>query len=217
MRAPLDKYTLPDRSSQGWFGATRKHDIHTGIDLYCEPNDVVHAIESGYVVSVSRFTGPKAGSPWWHDTDAVLVRGASGLILYGEVSADVSAGQAVSEGQRLGRVVTVLRNDKGLPMTMLHLELYELGYSPNEGDAGEVWKLGECKPEYLVNPQILLPEFQGKFTWNDMEWAFDKGVHEGWMRKAYEGSDGHAKSDLEFYKSSYYEHEKNRNGLIKIK
>jgi len=44
---PLNNYILPVDNSQGLFGAIRKHDIHTGIDLYCEKHDIVYAIEDG--------------------------------------------------------------------------------------------------------------------------------------------------------------------------
>ena len=116
---PLNRFRMPH--SQGTFGATRKHDMHTGIDLYCNPNVSVRAIESGKVVNVAPFTGPKAGLDWWNDTECVIVQGASGYFLYGEVAASVTKGQLLKEGEVLGSVKTVLKKNKGLPMTMLHL------------------------------------------------------------------------------------------------
>lgn len=60
MTSPLKRYKPPHAG--GVFGAVRKYDIHTGIDLYCESGDHVYAIEDGIVVNVCHFTGPKVGS-----------------------------------------------------------------------------------------------------------------------------------------------------------
>lgn len=149
---PLTKYTLPKENSQGLFGAIRKFDIHTGIDLYCFTDDVVYAIESGVVVNVCPFTGSRVGLGWWNETDAVLVEGSSGVILYGEINPSVSVGQIIKEGDVIGTILRVLKVDKGLPMDMLHLELYKPGYS---GD-GEIWNLLTDKPHMLLDPSVLL-------------------------------------------------------------
>ena len=135
----------------GEFGAVRKFDIHTGIDFYAPQGDQVYAIEDGVVVNVCHFTGKNAGSPWWNDTRAVFVEGASGVICYGEISEceGIAACSRVSEGEVIGRILTVLRRDKGFQMSMLHLELYEHGY---RGD-GEVW-INE-RPAMLKDPSVL--------------------------------------------------------------
>ena len=65
------------------FGAIRKYDVHTGVDLHCEENESVFAIESGIVKYVAAFTGASAGSPWWEDTSYVGILGGSGYIVYG--------------------------------------------------------------------------------------------------------------------------------------
>lgn len=143
---------IPSGNHPGAFGTPRKHDVHTGIDLYCEDGDYVYAIEDGIVVNICDFTGPKANLPWWNDTRAILIEGKSGVILYGELSEEVSIGDTVSEGQLIGKIKRVLKINKGLPMDMLHLELYETGY---RGD-GEIWNLGEPKPNMLNDPSILL-------------------------------------------------------------
>jgi murein DD-endopeptidase MepM/ murein hydrolase activator NlpD len=150
MTKPLITYTNPH--SGGKFAAVRKYDIHTGIDLYCEENSKVFAIEKGIVVNICNFTGEKAESPWWENTQAILIEGKSGVILYGEVSTNLHIDDKVKEGQIIGEVLRVLKKNKGLPMTMLHLELYKRGYRGN----GEIWNLNENKPEMLLNPNILL-------------------------------------------------------------
>ena len=152
MGKPLKNYTLPKENSQGQFGAIRRYDIHTGIDLYCNQFDDVFTIESGEVVNVCHFTGPQVGLDWWNNTDAVLIEGKSGVILYGELEPCVKVGDLVNEGQKIGKILRVLKKDKGLPMDMRHLELYEHGY---RGD-GEIWKLNESKPKSLRDPSNII-------------------------------------------------------------
>lgn len=147
--SPLDKFDPPH--ARGEFGAVRKYDIHTGVDLYCKPLSEVHAIEDGVVVAHGPFTGPDAGSPWWNHTHYVMVEGASGVVLYGELWPFVSTGELVYAGDALGVVLTVLRKDKGLPMTMLHMELYE----PKTTKPVE-WKLDEPQPATLRDITPLL-------------------------------------------------------------
>ncbi len=94
------------------------------------------------------------GTPWWNDTNFILLRGESGAILYGEITfnKDILNVEHVKEGDLLGWVKTVLKEDKGKPMTMLHIELYNENYI---GD-GVIWKLGEQKPEILRDITSLL-------------------------------------------------------------
>ncbi len=150
-RWPLEGRASLAPSEQGAFGAVRRHDVHTGVDLYAREGAVVRAVEDGVVVAVERFTGPEAGSPWWRDTDAVLVEGASGVVLYGEVAPQVTLGARLVAGDVVGRVVTVLRRDKGLPTAMLHLELYAHGTR-----ASVWWRHGEARPAALRDPTPLL-------------------------------------------------------------
>lgn len=138
----------------GQFGACRKHDIHTGVDLYTYPGMPVVACEPGVVVAIENYTGPKAGSPWWHDTQAVLVEGASGVICYGEISVrDLKVGDQITRDSCLGCVKTVLRKNKGRPMTMLHIELYTPGTRESV-----VWALGQNQPLNLLDVTIPLRE-----------------------------------------------------------
>lgn len=138
-------------SPEGDFGAVRKHDIHTGIDLYCKENETVYAIETGIVQKIQPFTGKKAGSGWWHDTEYIGVLGKSGYIIYGEITPLVKEGDKVLAGQAIAQVKTVLKKDKGRPMNMLHLELY----SKVVNDPF-IWNLNEEKKPELLDPKILL-------------------------------------------------------------
>lgn len=143
---------LDEVPEQGRFGAKRRYDFHTGVDLYCESGTPVYAVETGIVVNVCNFTGEDAGSPWWSDTKAVLVEGRSGVILYGEIDVLVQPNTLIKEGTLIGNVRRVLKNDKGLPTTMLHMELYAPGY---KGD-GEWWRSEKLKPAALLNIEELL-------------------------------------------------------------
>ena len=147
-------WEIPVNKHPGAFGVVRKHDTHTGIDLYCPEGNPVHAVESGIVVRCGAFTGPDAESPWWLPTRYVLVEGISGVVCYGEIQEDpnIVVGAEVRPSQRLGSVRQVLKNDKGTPQSMLHLELYDFGFK------GEPvwWKLDQPKPEALKDPTKLL-------------------------------------------------------------
>ena len=123
---PLKEYNLPSLTSQNCFGSKRKHDFHTGVDLFCEENEEVYSIYDGIVTSVIQFTG-YAESPWWNDTQAIMIYHPEiqKTFLYGEILTNIKVGRTVKAGQEIGRVKTVLKKDKGKPMTMLHMECYK--------------------------------------------------------------------------------------------
>jgi hypothetical protein len=154
MRFPLATPLVT--SAEGMFGAERKHDIHTGIDLYTIRNSPVFAMEDATVVAIEEFTGPPE-SPWWLPTKAVLAEGRSGTILYGELNPTVQVGDQIKEDQIIGHVLPVLPENKvrsdipGHSRCMLHLELYEKGTTKST-----IWKLGEPCPEGLKDPTALL-------------------------------------------------------------
>ncbi len=143
---------LPLPPHPGAFGVTRAHHVHEGVDLYCVEGTPVQAVEAGTIVAIIPFTGPRANSDWWHDTDAVLVEGASGVVLYGEVSpVGKRVGDTVQRGETLGQVKQVLRTEKGRPMSMLHLEVHAAGTR----DAFE-WTIATGKPPSLRDPTPFL-------------------------------------------------------------
>src|ERR1035437_6690863 len=147
------KYKLPIGEELGAFGIIRKHDVHTGVDMYCEVGDDVVTMEDGVVVAVEFFTGPRVDMPWWNDTQAVAIKGKSGIINYGEVRAYLEVGDEVKEGDLVGWVIPVLKKDKSkVPSTsMLHLELY------TEYDGKwAMWEIGDEQPNNLSNPTSLL-------------------------------------------------------------
>lgn len=150
------KIQLPKKTQPGSFGFVRKHDIHTGVDLYCNFREPAYAIEDGYIINRGHFTGYDE-SPWWNNTDFLLIQGKSGCILYGEIELAAwhvrgAVGDYVTAGSLLGYVIPVLKKDKGLPMNMLHIELYDRSYT----GCGEVWKLNESQPIPLKDITPLL-------------------------------------------------------------
>lgn len=156
----------PDRPGQ--FGTMRKHDVHTGVDLYTYPGMTVMAVEPGVVVAIEDYTGPKAGSPWWFDTQAVLVEGTSGVICYGEIAVlkKIQVGFRVDEETCLGCIKRVLRKNKGRPMHMLHFEFYTPGTRESV-----VWGLNDPRPENLLDPSGKLREAWEASTARKLEYT----------------------------------------------
>ena len=70
---PLKKYNLPNYLSQNYFGAKRKYDYHTGVDLFCEENEEVYSIYDGIIINVIEFTG-FSESPWWNKNGLQMVK-----------------------------------------------------------------------------------------------------------------------------------------------
>jgi hypothetical protein len=105
-------------------------------------------------VLIEDFTGSKVGSSWWNNTRAVHVEGESGVIVYGEIleREGLSVGDKVRSGECIGEVITVLLKDKGRPMTMLHMELYDHG--SRESVTWHPWQ--EKQPQFLKDPTQLL-------------------------------------------------------------
>lgn len=146
---PIGKY------HPGGFAFVRKQSVHTGVDLYCKVGETVSAVEDGTVVAVEFFTGPEAGCPWYNTTMAVLIEGASGVVLYGEIrpNPDLVVGSKIKAGDTVGFVMAVLKIDKGNGTSMLHLELYRKGTRQSVW-----WEHGKPQPTRLMNPTNRLLE-----------------------------------------------------------
>lgn len=132
----------------------RTHHTHEGVDIYAEEGTNVYAMESGIIVGFGIFTGEEVGSDWWNYTEYLMIAGASGVINYGEIyqTPFYDFGMVVNAGDIIGKVKQVLKKDKGLPMSMLHIELYKHGTMMPVKE----WKVGEPKPEQLFDPTKLL-------------------------------------------------------------
>ena len=154
-RLPSGTTALPLPPHPGAFGVVRKHHTHEGVDLYAPEGSVVSAVEAGVVVRIEAFTGTHAGTPWWHDTWAVFVEGASGVVVYGEIQPHLGLveGARAEAGQPLGVIIPVLKTPKGRPASMLHLELH----APGTREA-PAWEHGQPRPRSLRDPTPwLLP------------------------------------------------------------
>ena len=127
---------IPINHHPGAFGFHRRHNFHTGVDLYTKDNAAVFAVESGTVVHIEKFTGRSLGQDWWEETWGLMIEGASGVVNYGEIYAPpqwVKLGVPVKQQQYIGNVKRVLLFDKlrpdipGHSCSMLHIELYKHG------------------------------------------------------------------------------------------
>jgi len=149
------KPNIPSDGSPGSFAYKRARTYHPGVDLYCDEEQEVVAIEDGTVVNVCVFTGPEATppSPWWNETWGVLVEGESGVIGYCELKPIfyIKKGFKLKKGDMIGRIIPVLKRDKGNGTTMLHFELYLKG-SRDHAD----WHHDEPQPVELCDPTPLL-------------------------------------------------------------
>jgi phosphopantothenoylcysteine decarboxylase len=155
--------TMKSFPHPGWFGSVRKHDMHAGVDLYCDSSHSVCPFEDGEVVSWGQFTGEAVGSPWWNDTEYVSVKGKSGIIVYGEIKLDdrlksANKRQVKAGSHCLGQIRTPLKSYPkeeiyGHRMDMLHIELLAHDAPVNFVEA---WKHGEDRPKYLKDPTIYL-------------------------------------------------------------
>jgi hypothetical protein len=172
---------IPVGKHPGAFGYARRYSYHTGVDLYTTAGTLVYPVEDGVVVGVEGFTGPQDNSPWWNNTNALLVAGKSGTVCYGEI--DVGGigefgymidpynvnhvknviGKRVSTANAIGVVKAVVKEGRERPdipghsRAMLHVELYTKGHN----DCSHSWKLDQSKPDYLLDPTPHLLESRG--------------------------------------------------------
>ncbi len=149
---------IPIHPHMGAFGVRRRHDIHSGVDLYANVGTPVYPVEDGIVVAIDPFTGKDADCDWWEDTWAVYVEGKSGIVCYGEIlpNSFLKIGDKVTVSEKaphnvIGTVLRVLRTDKGRPTSMLHIELHNKGFIH-----GTHWIKGKEKSENLLDPTQYL-------------------------------------------------------------
>jgi hypothetical protein len=157
---------------EGQFAFVRKHEIHTGVDLYCAEKQPVVAVDDGFFVQWVKFTGPEAGSPWWEPTSAVIIAHDWGVMVYGEIvagrkgTAHAHVSPSIKRGDIIGYVKRVrpLKVGDPRPTTMLHVELWRdraavlWCYQGKRSKEAADWPLGFPRPEGLLDPMILLAD-----------------------------------------------------------
>lgn len=149
---------IPFGFHPGAFGFKRKYEHHTGVDLYTSSGETVYAMEDGVIVCITKFTGKNDNSPWWRDTDCVLIKGNSGVICYGEIISNLKVGDFIKTGDQIAKVETVLHEGKERPdipghsRSMLHIELYP----SDKMEPSTPWYLNDEKPSYLLDPTEYL-------------------------------------------------------------
>ncbi len=148
---------IPVNPHPGAFGVIRKNHTHEGVDIYCPEGTIVQACEDGIFMGYHPFTGPQIGMPWWNDTWCAIVKHKEFVLVYGEIvpmSSHVNVGYPINAGNIMGVVVPVLIKNKGRPMSMLHLEMYDKECNPM--DITHPWELHGSRPKYLMNPTDYL-------------------------------------------------------------
>lgn len=100
---------------------------------------------------------------WWKDTKAVLVKGLSGVVVYGEIKPDwtLQVGDQVGVNSLIGQVTPVLPDHKFRPdiphhsVSMLHIELYTSQVAEKNFRWG-TWEVGGPRPDGLLDPTPFL-------------------------------------------------------------
>lgn len=154
---------LPVPPHPGAFGDVRPRHIHEGVDVYAEPGTAVHAVEDGMIVGVTPLSGADTRGGYWHDMEAVLVQGKSGLAVYCEITPlkTLEPATQVKQGALLGHIYEKgYKNQNPNRKTedsehsfFLHLELHH----PATRKPVK-WLPGQPKPDTLFDPTpFLLP------------------------------------------------------------
>jgi hypothetical protein len=147
---PDDATGLPLTGHPGCFAHRRRFHTHQGVDLYVPEGTAITCVEDGVIVAIHKFTGEHAEppTPWWGNTWSVMVEGQSGVVCYGEIIPDgLQVGAPIEQGAVVGHVTPVLLEDRGRPMSMLHLELYRHGVREPAD-----WQFEPETPEGLMDP-----------------------------------------------------------------
>ena len=167
---------LRENGESGSFWEDRKDRHHCGIDLYAPEGEPVLAIEEGEVIEVGIMTSPEMIS-YWNETYYIIIRNLSGLFCkYGELgSSNVKTRDTVEAGQMIGRVGTVLNNEKidcSAPEyiqklkdknpSMLHFELWEdEPVIEDDNYLGGNW-FGDERPKKLLDPTEYLNSIESQ-------------------------------------------------------
>ena len=150
-----DLVEIPIGNHPGAFNFKRKNHYHEGVDLYAQNNEPIYNIKDAIIINIHPFTGKNANSPWWEDTFCVLTKSSTCYFLYGEIIPNplLKIGDFIKEGALIGKIKTVLKKDKGLPMSMLHLECYDINFNISSGFPGNSLN---SLPQWVLDPTPFL-------------------------------------------------------------
>ncbi len=158
-----DETILPVPPHPGAFGDVRPRHCHEGIDIYGPPDMPVLAVEDGTVIGVTPLGGGATREAYWHDMEAVLVVGASGLIVYGEIIPlkGLLPATVIKAGTQIGNLYPKDYNYKnanrhkevGRHTFFVHLELHDAKVrKPSK------WLVDQGKPGTMRDPTPFLLE-----------------------------------------------------------
>lgn len=140
---PLGKY------HPSGFGARRKYNLHTGVDLFCDHNQPLASVEDGIIIGIRNFSKKKV--PWLNQTRVILIEGKTGVVAYCNVKEreGLRVGDEVLAGEIIGNVIRINKKKKKnkKDLCMLHLELYSPGTKKRAK-----WSYNFPKPPQLLNP-----------------------------------------------------------------
>ncbi len=159
---PATEAMLPLPPHPGAFGDVRLRHVHEGLDLYAVPDTPIYAIEDGLIVGVTPLSGGATRGGYWHDMEAVLVQGKSGLLVYCEFALlkGLAPAQQVKAGDHLGNIYPKGYHYKNTNRSQVdeghrffHLELHH-----PEIRLPTKWPVGQPKPSTLHDPTPFLME-----------------------------------------------------------
>lgn len=158
-----DETLLPIAPHPGAYGDVRPRHCHEGIDIYGPPDTPVLAVEDGTVVAVTPFGGAATREGYWHDMEAVLVVGASGLIVYGEIAPlkGLLPATVIKAGTQIGNLYPKdykynnanRHKDEGKHTFFIHLELHDAKVRKPVK-----WLVGQPQPSTMRDPTPFLLE-----------------------------------------------------------
>lgn len=129
--------------------------LKCGVDLVCNPNTPVYALEDGFVISTETFYNNKT-KPWISSSKALFVSSQFGSVVYGNIQPLehlLAVGTAVKKGDQIG-VVSPFYSKESKSTTgdnRLRIELYRKGTNRRPR-----WKKGNPIPKNILNPTPLL-------------------------------------------------------------
>lgn len=160
---------MPQYNETGSFGAIRDDKIHTGVDLYCSDSSCVHPVEPGEIVDIGMFTNDSVATPWFNNTQYVMIKGNSGYVLYGgiEVDSDLEIGDYIDgDGCRclsdmcFGTVKSIFKDKnqqtkiRNYSSSRLHIELYK-----KQPKNPITWLLNTPRDNNLLDPTPYIWNF----------------------------------------------------------